>query len=32
VAVGGKPDALRMQFGRGVARVTKELGLEDNDE
>jgi RNA polymerase sigma factor (sigma-70 family) len=31
-ALGGSPDALRMQLGRGVARVTKELGLEDHHE
>jgi RNA polymerase sigma-70 factor (ECF subfamily) len=31
-ALGGKPDALRMQLVRGVTRVTKELGLGDNNE
>jgi RNA polymerase sigma factor (sigma-70 family) len=31
-AVGGTADALRVQLARGVARVTKELGLEDHDE
>jgi RNA polymerase sigma-70 factor (ECF subfamily) len=31
-AQGGTPDALRVRLSRGVARVTKELGLEDDDE
>jgi RNA polymerase sigma-70 factor (ECF subfamily) len=30
--VGGSPDALRMQLARGAARVTKELGLDEEDE
>jgi RNA polymerase sigma factor (sigma-70 family) len=31
-ALGARPDAVRMQLARGIARVTKELGLENDDE
>ncbi|HKI37493.1 MAG TPA: sigma-70 family RNA polymerase sigma factor [Gemmataceae bacterium] len=29
-ALGGRPDALRMQLARGTARVTRELGLDED--
>lgn len=30
--LGSRPDAVRMQLARGIARVTRELGLEDHDD